>query len=63
MEFWRFPHSKLFMNVREKEHLAYYASSSIDTFRGFMTVQTESMAKSESGLAFDFDRIGKYSLR
>lgn len=28
------------MNVREKEHLAYYASSSIDTFRGFMTVQT-----------------------
>lgn len=23
-----------------KKHLAYYASSSIDTFRGFMTVQT-----------------------
>ena len=38
--FGGFPHSKLFMNVREKEHLAYYASSSIDTFRGFMTVQT-----------------------
>ena len=38
--FGGFPHSKLFMNVREKKHLAYYASSSIDTFRGFMTVQT-----------------------
>ena len=28
------------MNVREKESLAYYASSSLDTFRGMMTVQT-----------------------
>ena len=38
--FGGFAHSKLFMNVREKENLAYYASSSIDTFRGFLTVQT-----------------------
>lgn len=38
--FGEFPHSKLFMNVREKESLAYYASSSVDTFRGFMSVQT-----------------------
>lgn len=38
--FGGFPHSKLFMNVREKENLAYYASSSIDTFRGLLTVQT-----------------------
>ncbi len=38
--FGGFPHSKLFMNVREKESLAYYASSSIDTFRGMLTVQT-----------------------
>lgn len=38
--FGGFPHSKLFMNVREKESLAYYASSSADTFRGFLTVQT-----------------------
>ncbi|MGM0126268.1 hypothetical protein IGI37_003697 [Enterococcus sp. AZ194] len=38
--FGGFPHSKLFMNVREKESLAYYASSSVDTFRGYMTVQT-----------------------
>ena len=38
--FGGFPHSKPFMNVREKESLAYYASSSVDTFRGFMSVQT-----------------------
>lgn len=38
--FGGFPHSKLFMNVREKESLAYYASSSADTFRGFLSVQT-----------------------
>lgn len=38
--FGGFPHSKLFTNVREKESMAYYASSSIDTFRGMMTVQT-----------------------
>ncbi|HGD7259250.1 TPA: M16 family metallopeptidase [Enterococcus faecium] len=38
--FGGFPHSKLFMNVREKESLAYYASSRVDTFRGFMSVQT-----------------------
>ncbi len=34
------PHSKLFMNVRERAGLAYYASSSVDTFRGFVSVQT-----------------------
>ena len=38
--FGGYPHSKLFLNVREKESLAYYASSSFDSFRGFMTVQT-----------------------
>lgn len=38
--FGGFPHSKLFMNVREKASLAYYASSSVDTFRGLLTVQT-----------------------
>ncbi|MGX4685317.1 EF-P 5-aminopentanol modification-associated protein YfmF [Vagococcus sp. JNUCC 83] len=38
--FGGFPHSKLFLNVREKHSLAYYASSSIDPFRGFLTVQT-----------------------
>ena len=38
--FGGFPHSLLFMNVREKESLAYYASSSYDGFRHFLTVQT-----------------------
>ncbi|MBM7711966.1 EF-P 5-aminopentanol modification-associated protein YfmF [Enterococcus xiangfangensis] len=38
--FGGFPHSKLFMNVREKAGLAYYASSSLDTFRGYLQVQT-----------------------
>ncbi|WP_086348488.1 EF-P 5-aminopentanol modification-associated protein YfmF [Candidatus Enterococcus clewellii] len=38
--FGGFPHSKLFMNVREKENLAYYASSNVDTFRGMLSVQT-----------------------
>lgn len=38
--FGSFPHSKLFINIREKENLAYYISSNFDTFRGFMTVQT-----------------------
>ncbi len=38
--FGGFPHSKLFMNVREKESLAYYASSNFDTFRGYLSVQT-----------------------
>lgn len=38
--FGGFPHSKLFLNVREKHSLAYYASSSTDPFRGLLTVQT-----------------------
>ena len=38
--FGGFPHSKLFINVREKESLAYHASSRLDTFRGVMYVQT-----------------------
>src|SRR5699024_202604 len=38
--FGGFPHSKLFMNIREKESMAYYVSSSLDTFRGMMMVQT-----------------------
>lgn len=37
--FGGFPHSKLFMNVREKESLAYYASSHIDAYRGMLMVQ------------------------
>ena len=38
--FGGFPHSKLFLNVREKHSLAYYASSSLEPFRGLLTVQT-----------------------
>lgn len=37
--FGGFPHSKLFMNVREKESLAYYASSHLDPYRATMLVQ------------------------
>ena len=38
--FGGFPHSKLFLNVREKHSLAYYASSALESFRGLVTVQT-----------------------
>ena len=38
--FGGFPHSKLFQNVREKESLAYSASSGLDFLRGVMTVGT-----------------------
>ncbi|MDR0922084.1 MAG: insulinase family protein [Lactobacillales bacterium] len=45
--FGGFAHSKLFMNIREKESMAYYASSSFDSFRGLLTVQTGIDAKNE----------------
>jgi predicted Zn-dependent peptidase len=35
-----FPHSKLFINVREKASLAYYASSRLDGHKGIMTIQS-----------------------
>lgn len=38
--FGGFPHSKLFMNVREKESLAYYASSQLDSFNGVMYISS-----------------------
>ncbi|MEG0550543.1 MAG: pitrilysin family protein [Vagococcus sp.] len=38
--FGGFPHSKLFLNVREKHSLAYYASSALEPFRGLVAVQT-----------------------
>ncbi|WP_057829481.1 EF-P 5-aminopentanol modification-associated protein YfmF [Liquorilactobacillus cacaonum] len=41
------PLSKLFINVREKASLAYYASSSYDSFRGFLTVKTGIKAKNK----------------
>ncbi|GFN31831.1 EF-P 5-aminopentanol modification-associated protein YfmF [Paenibacillus xylaniclasticus] len=35
-----YPHSKLFINVREKASLAYYASSRLDGHKGLMTIQS-----------------------
>ncbi|WNQ13791.1 pitrilysin family protein [Paenibacillus aurantius] len=35
-----YPHSKLFVNVREKESLAYYASSRLDGHKGILTIQS-----------------------
>jgi len=35
-----YPHSKLFLNVREKASLAYYASSRLDGHKGMMTIQS-----------------------
>ncbi|MCM3625886.1 insulinase family protein [Paenibacillus glycanilyticus] len=35
-----YPHSKLFLNVREKESLAYYAASRLDGHKGLLTIQS-----------------------
>ncbi|UKS29826.1 insulinase family protein [Paenibacillus sp. HWE-109] len=35
-----YPHSKLFINVREKASLAYYASSRFDGHKGILTIQS-----------------------
>lgn len=35
-----FPHSKLFVNVREKASLAYYASSRVEGHKGILSIQT-----------------------
>jgi predicted Zn-dependent peptidase len=35
-----FPHSKLFMNVREKASLAYYCSSRVESHKGILTIQS-----------------------
>ncbi|MEI7026311.1 pitrilysin family protein [Paenibacillus sp. y28] len=35
-----YPHSKLFINVREKESLAYYASSRLDGHKGILALQS-----------------------
>lgn len=38
--FGGFSHSKLFMNVRERESLAYYAASRIESHKGFLFVMS-----------------------
>lgn len=35
-----YPHAKLFINVREKESLAYYAASRFDGHKGIITIQS-----------------------
>ncbi|MCL1989697.1 MAG: insulinase family protein [Defluviitaleaceae bacterium] len=47
--FGAFSHSKLFMNVREKESLCYYCAAQLDNFKGLMYVY--------SGL--DVDQVAK----
>lgn len=44
------PLSKLFVNVREKASLAYYASSSLDTFKGKLTVQSGIESKNQEAV-------------
>ncbi|TFE03437.1 EF-P 5-aminopentanol modification-associated protein YfmF [Jeotgalibacillus sp. R-1-5s-1] len=38
--FGGFPHSKLFLNVREKESLAYYAASRVESHKGLVVVMS-----------------------
>lgn len=38
--FGGYPHAKLFINVREKASLAYYASSRLDGHKGIVTIQS-----------------------
>ena len=38
--FGGFPHSKLFMNVRKKASLAYYAASRLESHKGLLMVMT-----------------------
>lgn len=35
-----FPHSKLFVNLREKASLAYYASSRLESYKGLLYIQS-----------------------
>lgn len=53
--FGGYPHSKLFVNVREKESLAYYASSRYDGHKGIGTIQSGIEAKNY-GKAVDIIR-------
>ncbi|SDM99882.1 Predicted Zn-dependent peptidase [Paenibacillus sp. yr247] len=47
-----YPHSKLFINVREKASLAYYASSRFDGHKGILTIQSGiEMANYEKAVA------------
>ncbi|PYI50446.1 EF-P 5-aminopentanol modification-associated protein YfmF [Paenibacillus flagellatus] len=55
-----YPHSKLFLNVREKESLAYYASSRLDGHKGILTIQSGiEFANYEKALAIIKEQIGQ----
>lgn len=54
-----FPHSKLFIHVREKASLAYYASSRLDGHKGLLTVQSGiEIANYERALAIIREQLG-----
>ena len=53
-----FPHSKLFINVREKASLAYYASSRLDGLTGVLAIQTGiDPANYEKALSIVLDQV------
>ncbi|WP_083520858.1 EF-P 5-aminopentanol modification-associated protein YfmF [Alicyclobacillus kakegawensis] len=53
-----FPHSKLFRNVREKNSLAYYASSRLDALTGVVSIQTGiEVSRYEQALAIIREQI------
>ncbi|MBL0386595.1 insulinase family protein [Tumebacillus sp. ITR2] len=53
-----FPHSKLFLNVREKNSLAYYASSRHDGLKGILYVQSGvEFANMEKALAIIVEQL------
>lgn len=65
--FGGFPHSKLFMNIRERHSMAYYASSYIDGYRGELVVQAGIDAENKERVLGQIDTqlhamaIGKFS--
>ncbi|GEL06713.1 EF-P 5-aminopentanol modification-associated protein YfmF [Salisediminibacterium halotolerans] len=65
--FGGFPHSKLFMNVREKASLAYYAASRLETHKGLLIVmagiafEDENEAKSIIHAQLDAMRAGDFT--
>ncbi|MCL6548437.1 MAG: insulinase family protein [Alicyclobacillus sp.] len=53
-----FPHSKLFVNVREKASLAYYASSRLDALTGVVVIQTGiEIERQEKALSIILDQV------
>jgi predicted Zn-dependent peptidase len=61
--FGTFPHSKLFVNVREKNSLCYYCSSRLDALKGIIYVQSgvefENMEKARDLIIEQLDVLKK----